>query len=288
MRGAAGIARTGSYYGHGSGDIALAFSTAERIPHVPSGGATRRCLVESALDPLFDAAAEATEQAIVDALFAARPSRASPVTRATRCPRSRPTGRRWDERRRRALPRRLRARGGGGPRGRRGRGGTTVEVDAPPGRGFVVATPRVFDPQRWPRALEDAPPVFVRSLFFGSGPHALFADDTPSGRPDRVAPLAALLAAFRRDCRQPGVGPHQRTAAVSASCGSRPPTPTTARSCRALPPARAAARRRAARRRRAGRLEDADAPAALPALHVLFADGAHVFIGASAAPWGSP
>ena len=36
-RGAAGIARTGSYYGHGSGDIVVAFSTAERVPHVAVG-----------------------------------------------------------------------------------------------------------------------------------------------------------------------------------------------------------------------------------------------------------
>jgi 23S rRNA (cytidine2498-2'-O)-methyltransferase len=34
---------------------------------------------------------------------------------------------------------------------------------------------------------------------------------------------------------------------------------------------------------------DADAgPSRLPALHVLFADGAHVYVGASLAPWGSP
>src|SRR5699024_2524904 len=35
MRAAAGLARTGSVYGHGSGDIALAFSTAYRIPFEP-------------------------------------------------------------------------------------------------------------------------------------------------------------------------------------------------------------------------------------------------------------
>jgi len=72
MRGAAGIARTGSYYGHGSGDIVIAFSTAERIPHVAVGTVqSRRCLVESELEPLFRAAADVTEQAILDALFAA-------------------------------------------------------------------------------------------------------------------------------------------------------------------------------------------------------------------------
>jgi D-aminopeptidase len=71
-RAGAGLARTGSDYGHGSGDIALAFSTAYRVPqlageHLPMP----RLLHESALDGLFQAAAEATEQAIVHALFAA-------------------------------------------------------------------------------------------------------------------------------------------------------------------------------------------------------------------------
>jgi D-aminopeptidase len=70
MRAAAGIGRTGSYYGHGSGDIALAFSTAETVPHAPDASLlVRTVLAEPLLEALFDAAAEATEQAIVDALF---------------------------------------------------------------------------------------------------------------------------------------------------------------------------------------------------------------------------
>jgi D-aminopeptidase len=72
MRAAAGIGRTGSYYGHGSGDIALAFSTAHEVPHEPSTPTlARTALAEALLESLFDAAAEATEAAIVDALFAA-------------------------------------------------------------------------------------------------------------------------------------------------------------------------------------------------------------------------
>lgn len=69
MRAAAGLARTGSNYGHGSGDIAVAFSTAYTIGHDPSHTTTHPCLHETALDALFDAAAEATEQAIVNALW---------------------------------------------------------------------------------------------------------------------------------------------------------------------------------------------------------------------------
>ncbi len=71
MRAAAGIARTGSNFGHGSGDIALAFSTAEPIVRAARTAARRTTLDDDALDPLFDAAAEATEQSIVNALFAA-------------------------------------------------------------------------------------------------------------------------------------------------------------------------------------------------------------------------
>lgn len=71
-RAGAGLARSGSDYGHGSGDIALAFSTAYRIAqHASERLPMPQLLHESALDLLFQAAAEATEQAIVHALFAA-------------------------------------------------------------------------------------------------------------------------------------------------------------------------------------------------------------------------
>ena len=74
LRAAAGIARTGCNYGHGSGDIVVAFTTAERIAEradaalIVRGTRAGRDRGSSAL---FDAAAEATEQAIVDALFSA-------------------------------------------------------------------------------------------------------------------------------------------------------------------------------------------------------------------------
>jgi len=70
-RAAAGIGRTGGYYGHGSGDIALAFSNAQTVPHAGEAVLTRRVLAEPLLEPLLEAAAEATEQAILDALFSA-------------------------------------------------------------------------------------------------------------------------------------------------------------------------------------------------------------------------
>jgi D-aminopeptidase len=61
VRAGAGLARTGSAYGHGSGDIALAFSTAQ----------PGNLLADHVLDPLFHAVADSVEQAIVNALFAA-------------------------------------------------------------------------------------------------------------------------------------------------------------------------------------------------------------------------
>ncbi|KVN90529.1 aminopeptidase [Burkholderia ubonensis] len=70
-RAAAGLARTGSVYGHGSGDIALAFSTAYTIAHDAQFVMLPALLADSVLDPLFQAAAESVEHAIVDALLQA-------------------------------------------------------------------------------------------------------------------------------------------------------------------------------------------------------------------------
>lgn len=69
-----GLARTGSTMHHGSGDFVLAFSTAYRIPHDPVE--PLRCVnllneTWKTMDPLFQATVEATEEAIVNALFAA-------------------------------------------------------------------------------------------------------------------------------------------------------------------------------------------------------------------------
>jgi len=68
-----GLARTGSVAHHGSGEIFLAFSTAGRRPRAAVG---RRALPESLadaeLDPLFAATVDATEEAVLNALWAAR------------------------------------------------------------------------------------------------------------------------------------------------------------------------------------------------------------------------
>ena len=69
-RGAAGLARTGSVYGHGSGDVALAFSTAYTLPYSPEHSMPAVAMLhESLLDGLFQSAADSVEQAIVHALW---------------------------------------------------------------------------------------------------------------------------------------------------------------------------------------------------------------------------
>jgi D-aminopeptidase len=71
-RAAMGLARNGSYAGNGSGDIFVAFSTANvaAMPNDALNSAT--FLGNELLDPLFLATVEATEEAIVNAMVAAR------------------------------------------------------------------------------------------------------------------------------------------------------------------------------------------------------------------------
>lgn len=67
-----GIARTGGVYSNGSGDYAIAFSTAEglRVPHRKAGPVqSAEYLRNEAMSPLFQAAAEAAEEAILDSMF---------------------------------------------------------------------------------------------------------------------------------------------------------------------------------------------------------------------------
>lgn len=71
MRAAAGLARTGSSYGHGSGDIAMAFSTAYTLAHDAPVFRVPALVADAHLDPLFQASADCVEQAILDALWQA-------------------------------------------------------------------------------------------------------------------------------------------------------------------------------------------------------------------------
>lgn len=71
-RAALGLARNGSYAGNGSGDIFVAFSTANADGVRDATENTAHFLGNDALDPLFLGTVEATEEAIVNAMVAAR------------------------------------------------------------------------------------------------------------------------------------------------------------------------------------------------------------------------
>src|SRR5207253_8442341 len=71
-RASLGLARTGSVSGNGSGDLFLAFSTANPGAAKKDGLVRVQMLPHERLDPLFTATVQATEEAVVNALVAAR------------------------------------------------------------------------------------------------------------------------------------------------------------------------------------------------------------------------
>ncbi len=73
-RAALGLGRTGSYAAHGSGEIILAFSTANKVPRNSSKMTFRaKFLLDDRMDPLYEATIECTEEAILNSLCMARP-----------------------------------------------------------------------------------------------------------------------------------------------------------------------------------------------------------------------
>jgi D-aminopeptidase len=72
-RASLGIARMGGVGGNSSGDIFVAFSTANPNVAGRPGVATVRTLANEETTPLFEATVQATEEAIVNALVAAEP-----------------------------------------------------------------------------------------------------------------------------------------------------------------------------------------------------------------------
>lgn len=68
-----GIARTGAIATHGSGDLAIAFTTKNHMPHYPKKRTyTVELLSDFHLNPLFEAAVDAAEEAMLNALVAAK------------------------------------------------------------------------------------------------------------------------------------------------------------------------------------------------------------------------
>ncbi|HKC26214.1 MAG TPA: P1 family peptidase, partial [Thermoanaerobaculia bacterium] len=66
-----GLARTGSTSGNGSGDIFIAFSTANPGAGKETGTSQVTMLANDDLNPIFAATVEATEEAIVNAMLGA-------------------------------------------------------------------------------------------------------------------------------------------------------------------------------------------------------------------------
>jgi L-aminopeptidase/D-esterase-like protein len=71
-RASLGLARTGSVSGNGSGDLFIAFSTANPGAAKKEGVIKLQMLPNERMDPLFAATVQATEEAIINALVAAR------------------------------------------------------------------------------------------------------------------------------------------------------------------------------------------------------------------------
>jgi D-aminopeptidase len=71
-RASLGVARMGSVSGAGSGDLFLAFSTAATGIADTTRVATVRMVSEDRIDPLYEATVQATEEAIINAMLAAR------------------------------------------------------------------------------------------------------------------------------------------------------------------------------------------------------------------------
>jgi D-aminopeptidase len=71
---ALGIGRMGSYAAHGSGEIIMGFSTANTVPRAPKNRTYSLTLLNDAhIDPIYRAAIECTEEAMLNAMCAAGP-----------------------------------------------------------------------------------------------------------------------------------------------------------------------------------------------------------------------
>lgn len=65
-----GLGRVGSYLGNGSGDIAIAFSNSNIVPHYSRQKIMRiGMLHDNALDKVFEATAEVVEEAVISSLY---------------------------------------------------------------------------------------------------------------------------------------------------------------------------------------------------------------------------
>jgi D-aminopeptidase len=71
-RAGVGLSRTGSFWGNGSGDVVIGFTTANRIKHYEEAAVVNiKAFNENKINDVFRGAAEATEEAILNALICA-------------------------------------------------------------------------------------------------------------------------------------------------------------------------------------------------------------------------
>ncbi|MDO4976991.1 MAG: P1 family peptidase [Eubacteriales bacterium] len=69
-RSAIALGRCGSYMGNGSGDIAISFTTANRIPHEPEQSIlTMKMFSDDEISKVFEASVEAVEESIISSLW---------------------------------------------------------------------------------------------------------------------------------------------------------------------------------------------------------------------------
>lgn len=81
-RAAAGLARVGSYYGNGSGDVVVGFSTAHRLPHVSHKEVfDSKRLFENSLEKLFPLVVETVEEAVLSSMLHAETTSGKGKTR---------------------------------------------------------------------------------------------------------------------------------------------------------------------------------------------------------------
>lgn len=72
-RSAISLGRTGSYMGNGSGDVAIAFSTANMVPHYSNKDIIEtKMFFDDSIDKVFEASVEAVEEAIISSLYHAK------------------------------------------------------------------------------------------------------------------------------------------------------------------------------------------------------------------------
>ncbi len=75
VRAGIGLGRTGSIFGHTSGDMVIAFSTAHRVPHQPEQVLGEYSFVEDSsavMSSFFSGVADCVEEAILNSLFQAK------------------------------------------------------------------------------------------------------------------------------------------------------------------------------------------------------------------------